>query len=85
LIKYIKRVLWRVAKRLSYIEDGQCLKVRDLFLEEFRDLYWAGLLPFYYIISYGQHVDNIDGGQPGRKKYGCLKEERKEQITKNMT
>ena len=27
LIKYIKSVLWRVAKRLSYIEDAQCLKV----------------------------------------------------------
>ena len=28
LIKYIKSVLWRVAKRLSYIEDAQCLKVK---------------------------------------------------------
>jgi len=27
LIKYIKSVLWRVSKRLSYIEDTQCLKV----------------------------------------------------------
>jgi len=27
LIKYIKSVLWRVAKRLSYIEDARCLKV----------------------------------------------------------
>ena len=27
LIKYIKSVLWRVVKRLSYIEDAQCLKV----------------------------------------------------------
>ena len=27
LIKYIKSVLWRVAKRLSYIEEAQCLKV----------------------------------------------------------
>jgi len=27
LIKHIKSVLWRVAKRLSYIEDAQCLKV----------------------------------------------------------
>ena len=26
-IKYIKSVLWRVAKRLSYIEDARCLKV----------------------------------------------------------
>ena len=28
LIKYIKSVLWRVAKRLSYIEDAWCLKVK---------------------------------------------------------
>jgi len=27
LIKYIKSVLWKVAKRLSYIEDARCLKV----------------------------------------------------------
>ena len=27
LIKYIKSVLWRVAKRLSYIQDARCLKV----------------------------------------------------------
>jgi len=27
LIKYIKNVLWGVAKRLSYIEDARCLKV----------------------------------------------------------
>ena len=28
LIKYIKSILWRVAKRLSYIEDARCLKVK---------------------------------------------------------
>ena len=28
LIKYIKRVLCRIAKRLSYIEDARCLKVK---------------------------------------------------------
>ena len=28
LIKYIKSFLWRVAKRLSYIEDAKCLKVK---------------------------------------------------------
>ena len=27
LIKYIKSVLWGIAKRLSYIEDARCLKV----------------------------------------------------------
>jgi len=29
LIKYIKSVLWRVAKRLFYIEDARCLKVNE--------------------------------------------------------
>ena len=32
LIKYIKSVLWRVAKRLSYIEEAQCLKVNKPLL-----------------------------------------------------
>ena len=27
LIKYIKSVLWRAAKRLSYIQEARCLKV----------------------------------------------------------
>ena len=30
LIKYIKSVLWRVAKLLSYTEDARCLKVNIL-------------------------------------------------------
>ena len=30
LIKYIKSVLWRVAKRLSYTQDTWCLKVKEL-------------------------------------------------------
>jgi len=30
LIKYIKSVLWRVVKRLSYIEDARCLKVKSI-------------------------------------------------------
>jgi len=29
LIKYIKNVLWRLAKRLSYIEDARCLKIKS--------------------------------------------------------
>jgi len=31
LIKYIKSVLWRVAKCLSYIEEARCLKVKGGF------------------------------------------------------
>ena len=30
LIKYIKSVLWRVAKCLSYIEEARCIKVNTL-------------------------------------------------------
>ena len=30
LIKYIKSVPWRVAQRLSYIEDVRCLKVKEV-------------------------------------------------------
>jgi len=33
-IKYIKSVLWRVTKRLSYIGDAQCLKIKPQW---FRD------------------------------------------------
>jgi len=40
LIKYIKSVLWRVLKRLSYIEDTRCLKVNF-------PRHWASLLKQY--------------------------------------
>ena len=36
LIKYIKSVLWRAAKCLSYIEDTRCLQVKGILL------YWSG-------------------------------------------
>jgi len=29
LIKYIKSVLWRAAKRLSYTKDARCIKVNQ--------------------------------------------------------
>ena len=29
LIKYIKSILWKVVKRLSYIEEARCLKVNQ--------------------------------------------------------
>ena len=35
LIKYIKSVLWRVAKRLSYIVDARCLKINSTSLGEY--------------------------------------------------
>jgi len=33
-MKYIKNILWRVAKHLSYIEDAQCLKVKGKVLSK---------------------------------------------------
>ena len=37
LIKYIKSVLWRVAKRLCYIQEARCLevKVANCHVEDF--------------------------------------------------
>ena len=34
MIKYIKSVLWRVAKRLSYTEEARCLKVNGRKVSE---------------------------------------------------
>ena len=43
LIKYIKSVLWRVAKCLSYIEEARCLKVKPCIifkLQYFISAHW---------------------------------------------
>ena len=49
LIKYIKSVLWRVAKRLSYIEDDRCRKVTLRHRGRKTNLqYCAVLLAFKY-------------------------------------
>jgi len=32
-ITYIKSVLWRAAKRLSYIQDARCLKVNVVVIQ----------------------------------------------------
>ena len=42
LIKYIKSVLWRVSKCLSYIEEARCLKVNQ-FMED------AGNIPEFLV------------------------------------
>ena len=41
LIKYIKSVLWRTAKRLSYIEDKRCLKVKLMPMNTFEKVHGA--------------------------------------------
>jgi len=48
LIKYIKSVLWRVAKLLSYKEDARCLKVKIQIPIRF---YGTVLHVFIYVIS----------------------------------
>ena len=39
LIKYIKSVLWRVAKCLSYVEEARCLKVKVKLLNLYDSLF----------------------------------------------
>jgi len=40
LSKYVKSVLWRVTKRLSYIEDARCLKAkcRGVFMQPLKTI-----------------------------------------------
>ena len=47
LIKYIKSVLWRVAKRLSYIEDARCLKLK----RKSQHLLW-NLRPLFFLFIF---------------------------------
>ena len=48
LIKYIKSVLWIVAKRLSYIEDARCLKVN---ITETRHILVAQYVTFFLTVE----------------------------------
>jgi hypothetical protein len=48
LIKYIKSVLWRVAKRLSYIEDARWLKVKGIN-SVYREIYEHDIFVCLYI------------------------------------
>ena len=58
LIKYIKSVLWRVAKRLSYIEEARCLKVNQM---RFHHMY-AACFDRYFghtpVCQYKKHIQN---------------------------
>ena len=53
LIKYIKSVLWRLAKRLSYIEDARCLKFKFaaniLFLFRKSNIMYGFVLGFRHV------------------------------------
>jgi len=48
LIKYIKCVLWRVAERLSHIEDAWCLKVRACLLLYVSLVLWYKYFDFFF-------------------------------------
>ena len=51
LINYIKSALWRVAKRLSYIEDAQCLNVNKIQQDAIvcRYFFTANLLYIFWV------------------------------------
>ena len=58
LIKYIKSVLWRVVKRLSYIQDARCLKVNSsgiwchtVWAMHFVPMCWRNLLSLSSIFA----------------------------------
>ena len=51
LIRYIKSVLWRVAKRLSYAEDAWCLKVNDSTFSGLLQMKSSNNAPVVYIIQ----------------------------------
>ena len=48
LFKYIKSVLWREAKRLSYIEDARCLKVKENVFTSYIDVF--SFIYFYFLL-----------------------------------
>ena len=56
LIKYIKSVIWRVAKRLSYIEDARCLKFKGKTKERWGlKAVGAGVKPKWIMENYRRH------------------------------
>ena len=60
LIKYIKSVLWIVAKRLSYIEVARCLKVKPIFS-------YGSINEKFYFVS-RRHI-NVTNYKVGRQIY----------------
>ena len=71
LIKYIKSVLWRVSKFLSYIEEARCLKVKTIC--RFAHHFWLCLIklretlsvPFYVVHSV--HYDEVKRSNSANK------------------
>ena len=73
LIKYIKSVLWRVVKCLSYIEDARCLKVNvagtqttlHFWFQAFA-MFWM-LCTFFWVIP--RHLNSRRRGITQKKAY----------------
>ena len=63
LIKYIKSVLWSVAKFLSYIEEARCLKVKLDMYQVFINT-WRSLTCYTQSNSVGK-VNIFGGGSIG--------------------
>ena len=58
LIKYMKSVLWRVAKHLSYIEEARCLKVKkDIHCHHFGQHY--DIYIYIYILVFTESLGYI--------------------------
>jgi len=56
LIKYIKSVLWRVAKCLSYIEEARCLKVKQEVIRTFHVVTYSNEVSLHFSII-PEHID----------------------------
>jgi len=68
LIKYIKSVLWRVTKRLSYIEEARCLKVKHyaivIMMKSAHDSVPANSISYNLEYSYTKRGESDDFGMP---------------------
>ena len=61
LIKYIKSVLWRVEKNLSYIEDARHLKVKPKV--------WTQVDVTFFVQNKPNHTREIISGKQGLQPY----------------
>ena len=86
LIKYIKSVLWRVAKRMSCIEDARCLIVHGLWLRatQFKFRQCSANFPYFPILpdiclcfrsapSMSAYVHVMVWKQSGNQTYDALR------------
>ena len=61
LIKYIKMVLWREVKRLSYIQDARCLMVKSLYNDHLDTHYlYFTVRPVLYVRGLLAHHQELE-------------------------